>query len=414
MSGQPAMSELLFQQLRELSDHLAARRASILSAWRAASEADPRQTSMDALTRTQFNDHIPPLLDALEEKLCARPGSEKAEESREDQKRQETKHGAHRWQQGYRLGEITREWGLLHLCLCDELEHFGALRPDVLRETLGAAHREVIKLINRAIHESAAQYNRLERETAAGRARDLERALAELSEWEQQRGQLIREVVHDLGGKVQAVTTAASLLSVPTLPEQQRQDVTDVVRRGARSLRTMLGDLMDLARLEAGEERRNIAPFDASVSLTELCEGSRPLAEERGLNFVQDGPASLPVVGDAENVQRIVQNLVLNALKYTESGGVTVSWGEEDSDTWWLAVRDTGPGLPGKSVHAPERRDSGKSGATSPPHVRSHGEGIGLAIVKRLCELLEATMQVESSADEGTMFRVVLPRSYCE
>jgi len=394
-----------------------------MQAWRTASEADPRQTTVDSLTRNQFNDHIPPLLDALEEELRSRPGSERAEDASDDQKQQEAKHGIHRWQQGYRLREITREWGLLHLCLCDELENFASVQPAVARETLAFANREVIKLINHAINESTAQYTRLERETAAGRARDLEQALAELSSLEQQRGQLIREAVHDLGGKVQAVTTAASLLSVPSLPEHQRQDVTDVVKRGVRSLRITLGDLMSLARLEAGEERRKIAPFDAAASLGDLCLASQPLAQECGLDLQKDGPETLLVEGDAEKVYRIAQNLVLNALKYTEAGGVTVSWGEENLENWWLNVRDTGPGLPESSLGGALKeasachsevegiRDREATSAAPPVGSRPHGEGIGLAIVKRLCELLDASLHVASSA-EGTAFRVTLPRAY--
>ena len=90
----------------------------------------------------------------------------------------------------------------------------------------------------------------------------------------------------------------------------------------------MLNDVMDLARLEAGQEQRSVEPFDAAVLLRELCEGLQPLAGERGLLLKAVGPTTFPVEGDTVKTRRIVQNLLLNALKYTQEGGVTATWGD--------------------------------------------------------------------------------------
>jgi len=147
------------------------------------------------------------------------------------------------------------------------------------------------------------------------------------------------------------------------------------------------------------------------------------------------GPAHLSVEGDAEKSRRLAKNLVGNALKYTSRGGVHVTWGEE-KETWWLMVKDTGPGMlsgPGTplvtglqeatasakesddraaarqgeaSQVLPTPRDSISAEALSP---HQPGEGIGLSIVKRLCELLDASIEIASSAETGTTFRVVFP-----
>lgn len=430
------MSRTLLEQLSALSRHLSERREAIIEAWRAASDADPEQSTASALTRSQFYDHIPEVLDAFERKLRAVPGTERGPE--EEQRAEEIKHGLHRWQQGYQLREIVREWGHLHLCLDAELEAFD-LAFSLTKEARFQAGRELIMLVNNAISESTAQYARLEREEAAGRARDLEQALSQLGEIERRRGALIREAVHDLGGNIQAVTSAASLLGVTDIPEEERRIFSEMLKRGVGTLRTMLGDLMKLARLEAGEEQRNIAPFDAAAVLTELCKVSQPLADQRQLSLSIEGPASLPVEGDADKVHRICQNLVINALKYTHVGGVTVSWGEEGAEKWWLKVEDTGPGLlsgPGApmvkalkeatasaresdekaertgegSTHVLPEAESGEAGF-QPVH-QQPGEGIGLSIVKRLCELLDASLELSSSAESGTIFRVLIPRRY--
>jgi signal transduction histidine kinase len=197
----------------------------------------------------------------------------------------------------------------------------------------------------------------------------------------------------------------------------------------------MLDDLMNLARLQAGHELREVAPFDAALLVTELCDSLQFMATERALYLRRQGPPSLFVEGDATKTRRIAQNLVLNALRYTTDGGVTVTWGDSrgnDPRRWMLTVRDTGPGFhagPGAPLAAAlqeatnEAREldaqAGERSSAAAPDVRDarpvrqqRGEGIGLSIVKRLCELLDASLELESTPGEGTTFRVVFPRRY--
>jgi signal transduction histidine kinase len=168
----------------------------------------------------------------------------------------------------------------------------------------------------------------------------------------------------------------------------------------------------------------------------------QPIAEQQGLFLKVDGPNTLPVEGDAVKVQRIDQNLLLNALKYTPRGGVTVSWGDSrrnDAQRWMLCVIDTGPGFhagPGAPMagaleeateEARQVEETARTGVKGAPHDASspddgsvdsvpvhqeRGEGIGLSIVKRLCELLDATIEMDSTLGEGTALRVVFPRGY--
>jgi signal transduction histidine kinase len=197
---------------------------------------------------------------------------------------------------------------------------------------------------------------------------------------------------------------------------------------------------MSLARLEAGQEHRCIAPFDAGVLLADFCAASQPLAHARGLVLKTEGPASLPVEGDQAKVLRILQNLLLNALKYTEQGGVTVIWGRRDdgAGNWMFCVQDTGPGLragPGaplanqlyEATLSSHEADSANDPTATLDHAPTRptetmatpvhqvpGEGVGLSIVKRLCELLDATLELETSPGNGSTFRVVIPARYEE
>jgi signal transduction histidine kinase len=426
------------EQFCALSDHLAKRRKAILKAWRTAAAADPEQTTSDSLTRGQFNDHIPEVLDAFERKLRSRPGSANAQAADVERKQEEVKHGLHRWQQGYRLQELMREWGCLQLCLFEELHAFAATHPEFERATLIEAIRQLIILVNVAISGSTAQYQRLQQAEAAGHVDDLRVALASVNEIEQRRATLIHQAVHDLNSNVCGVSVAATLLGRTDVPEAARVEFATLLQQGVQGVTSMLGELMELARLEAGQERREITTFRVAALVAELSDVNRPFARERGLFLNTGGPPRLTVDGDPGKVRRLLQNLLLNALKYTHRGGVTVSWGKE-KDNWWLMVQDTGPGLLAgagaqmvaglKAATASARESDEKTAATegevshvlTPAHGTSNearpvhqpgGEGIGLSIVKRLCELLDASLEMASSAETGTTFRVVLPCRY--
>jgi signal transduction histidine kinase len=296
----------------------------------------------------------------------------------------------------------------------------------------------LLHLINDMIRESAAQYERMQQAEAASRVVDLMQALATMDEVEQRRCALIHQAVHDLNSDVLGVTIAATMVGKPHLAEAERVESVAFLQRATQGLTTMLGELMELARLEAGQDKRKLAGFDAAVLIADLCEGNQPLAREQTLYLKTEGPLSLAVEGDAEKVRRLAKNLLVNALKYTEDGGVTVSWGEE-KENWWLKVKDTGPGvLPDSSqslkaglqeATASAKESDEKSAAiedepsqvlaapqdaalkTNPAHGQP-GEGIGLSVVKRLCELLDASLEIASSAQTGTTFRVVFPRRY--
>jgi signal transduction histidine kinase len=426
------------QQLAALSDLLAARREAILVAWRKLDRADPEQMTGRALTIGQFLDHIPPILDAYEHKLRSRPGGTDAQAADVEKKEEGVKHGLHRWQQGYRLKELVSECGHLQFCVFEELGNIVAAHPELEPATLLEARRQLLHLINDTISESAAQYERMQQAEAAGRAVDLMNALAAVDELEQRRAALLHQAVHDLNSDVLGVSMAATQASRTGMAETDRAEAAAFLQRAVQGMTSMLGELMDLARLEAGQENREIAGFDAGALIQELCDSNQPFAVARHLFLKTEGPARLAVEGDADKVRRVAKNLLVNALKYTEDGGVTVSWGEE-KENWWLMVKDTGPGMmsaasePLKaglqeataSAKESDEKSAAIKGETSQVLAapgdtafrtraaqNQPGEGIGLSIVKRLCELLDASLEIASSPETGTTFRVVFPRRY--
>ncbi len=426
-----AMVAVPHEEFVRIAAHFRKERDQILSCWRQTVDSDPAIGTANSLAHSQFIDHVPRILDAFERSLRARgPQSEAAAQAEELAGAAE--HGEHRWLHGYDSRETLREWGHLHLCMLGVLESFATHEANVDAAVLREARAMLAKLSVDCMVESAVRHAELERAEAEGRLFELERVLERLRTLERERTELWREAAHDLRGNVGAVKLAASALghaaSTPELPA-----FVNMVRKSADSLDTMLNDLIELARLEAGREQLNLARFNARTELAELCESLQPLAASHRLFLKFDAPAVLVVDGDAVKVRRIAQNLVLNALKYTDRGGVLVSCSEVTDGAgprWSLTVKDTGAGMdagamaPLAKVLSAATRDAAAvekheprplpSLTVVPPRSRSAqpSEGVGLSIVKRLCELLNASMELETQQGRGTTFRIVFPRRY--
>jgi signal transduction histidine kinase len=417
------------EPLADLASYLDARREHILRAWHDAVNADADLSAPNALSRTQFRDHVPLVLAGLSDTLRGAHDAERTDEKA-------GAHGAARWQQGYNLTELMREWGHLQMCLVEEFERYAELHPEVSRATMADARRLLVRLSSEAVNQSTAAFVGMRQAEAAAQVRDLEQAI-QGRQGDRIHADLVRAAAHDLRGNLGIVVSAASVLARDDVPLATRTRLFDMVQRAAVSQQALLGNLIDLAHLQAGQEQRAIAPFDAAALLVDLCTTTHPFAHERGLFLAFDGPDTLQVEGDALKVRRIAQNLLLNALEYTDSGGVTVTFGDgrdSDPNRWMIRIRDTGPGfesgpsgplagvlkaattesktvehdLAGGPTPLPEGTPSPDPG----PGHRRRGEGIGLAIVKRLCELLDATLELDSRPGTGSEFRVILPRRY--
>ena len=400
-------------------------------------DADPRLTAAASLPRAQFNDHIPGLLEAFGERL--RAGLERETAAAASDQDQAEGHGLQRWQQGYRLREVALEWGHLQRCLMDELQSYASGNPVADVAVLHAAYRALAELCSEGVCESTAQYFHLRQVEAVGHVRDLTQTLDQVRDLERKRAELWRQAAHDLRGNIGVVANATAGLTLQAVPEPMREAFFRLLQKNVTAVRSMLDDVMSLTRLQAGQERRQVGAFDASLLMRETCEAFEPMALERGLFLRYEGLERLDVEGDSIKVRRIAQNLMLNALKYTEAGGVTVSCGASragDAERWMLTIRDTGPGFhagPGAPIAwalevatkeskemtiqdaAPgtqtDRGEAGEDHDARPVH-QERGEGIGLSIVKRLCDLLDASMELESAPGEGTVFRILFPRSY--
>jgi PAS domain S-box-containing protein len=201
----------------------------------------------------------------------------------------------------------------------------------------------------------------------------------------------------------------------PLLPEQEKQ--LGMVQASARHLLALINDVLDISKIEAGQLEVHWRDFDLRASVERVSALVVPLADKKSLSVEVRAPETLGVmISDQRRVEQVVLNLLNNAIKFTERGGVTVSLEsltEGDGSVTFgrrplvrLRVSDTGIGIRHEDLpklFQPFRQlDSGLQ--------RQHdGTGLGLAICGRLTSMLGGTIHVESVYGQGSTFTVVLP-----
>ncbi len=182
----------------------------------------------------------------------------------------------------------------------------------------------------------------------------------------------------------------------------------NLVKKNAEDLLAMLNQALSLSRLEAGGVSVHIEEFRLEDLVSEVGADMSVLAQTKGLKFERTVEIDCSVRGDGHKIKEVIYNLLSNAIKYTENGSIRLRAAlESGGDRIWLEVSDTGRGISEEELpHIFEPFHQ----AGSPSAHRSEGVGLGLAIVKRLLDLLGGQIAVKSALNEGSTFRVVLPR----
>jgi PAS domain S-box-containing protein len=234
----------------------------------------------------------------------------------------------------------------------------------------------------------------------------------ELERVTESRAALMRGFSHDLKNPLGAADGFLSLLAdevAGPLNDDQKHQVTRV-RHLLRASLDIIDDLVELHRAEGGRMEIRRAPLDLRHAAAEVAEAYRPQADAKGLALEVRLPAELPLVeSDASRVRQILGNLVSNAVKYTDAGGITVEVGQRDEDGLGclaVDVADTGPGIPASQLHLLFREFSrlhaGGAGGAG-------GAGLGLAISQRVARALGGTIRVRSREGSGSTFTLLLP-----
>ncbi len=178
----------------------------------------------------------------------------------------------------------------------------------------------------------------------------------------------------------------------------------DHIQRGGQHLLTLVNDVLDLARVEAGRLELRPEPLDVGLAVIEAVNGLRPLADRKNLQVLTDA-RSFNVVVDRGRFRQILYNLISNAIKYTPDGGSINVTATRAGSEIRIAVADSGVGI----VPEDHGRVFEEFRQVGDPSERQPGSGLGLAVTKRLAEAHEGRIELESVRGQGSTFTLVLP-----
>jgi len=228
------------------------------------------------------------------------------------------------------------------------------------------------------------------------------------------KSQFLANVSHEVRTPMTAILGFADLLEEPDCDSQARQEYVETIRRNGEHLISILNDVLDLSKIEAG--RMTIEP--RSVELRELVEEvlslMRPRAQQRDLTFEAEFMPGVPetICTDPLRLRQVLVNLVGNAIKFTEEGGVRVIIRGNRQHSWLsVEVIDSGVGIsPQKLDKLFQPFEQGEAGMAR----RYGGSGLGLALCKRFIEMLGGRLSVASTLGEGSAFWFNLPTTLQE
>jgi signal transduction histidine kinase len=225
------------------------------------------------------------------------------------------------------------------------------------------------------------------------------------------KSQFLATVTHELRTPLHSIISYGALLLEGFveggLTAEQEEHIQFMVRR-AEDLSSLVDDMLDLSKIEADRLEVKVEPMALEPSLMEVVNQLKPMANNKGLRLTLEMDDALPLVlADSQRLRQVVINMVSNALKFTEKGGITIQCSLlERYDMLRIAVSDTGIGISPAALDYIFEAFRQADGSTTR---RFGGTGLGLTIARKLIELQGGEVFVESTVGRGSTFSFTLP-----
>ncbi len=243
----------------------------------------------------------------------------------------------------------------------------------------------------------------------------LEERAEELQRASRYKSEFLANMSHELRTPLNSSLILAKLLAENPQGNLNAEQVkfADSIYSAGNDLLDLINDILDIAKVEAGKLEVRPESTPLASTLQGLRDVFAPLAGERGLSFAVELHAGVPerLFTDRQRLEQILRNLLSNAFKFTERGGVTLSVARHDAQTLAFAVRDSGIGIAADQQEVIFEAFRQADGTTNR---RYGGTGLGLSISRDLARLLGGGITVSSQPGEGSLFTLLLPEQFAE
>jgi signal transduction histidine kinase len=263
-----------------------------------------------------------------------------------------------------------------------------------------------------AMHQSI-QEAELAKQRADEARQQAEQSRQRAEEADKAKSQFLANMSHELRTPLNAIIGYDEAMLGGMVGEftPQQMKLLGHMQHNSRRLLGLINDILDLSKVESGSLQVYLAPMSPQKVIQETVESLRSLADEKKIYLNMQSSDDVPevVLGDSRKLQQVLVNLISNAIKFTDNGGVTIDVGTVDASRWRFQVRDTGIGMPPGAatyIFEPFQQVDGTDKR------KYKGTGLGLAITKRLVEHLGGSVEVVSELGKGSTFSITLPRAY--
>ena len=248
----------------------------------------------------------------------------------------------------------------------------------------------------------------IERDAAEMRERSMAVAKEAAEQASHAKSEFLASMSHELRTPLTAISGYAQLLSLPADASMSERQIryAENIMSASDQLNKIIGDILELARIEAGQVNLHLEVIDCLDVMTEVCETLEVSAKERGIQWTTDTSANLPyVLADRGRLIQVLLNLGSNAIKYNVEGGRVLLTAYPNDGMVRFVVEDTGKGIPAEQ-HPHVFESFNRLGAEQG---QEEGTGIGLAISRRLVQAMQGEIGFASVVRQGSQFWVDLP-----
>lgn len=391
--------------MTDIGQILISKTETITNTWINNIREDIEIESAKGLAYQSVRDHIPEVIEHLGVML-----SNFSQDKKQELEIEGLKHGIVRAKQGYDVTEIIQEYSLLREIILDSLaEDLKSESKEKILETVKLINSVIDKVISLSL-ESFLQ----------ARIKELEKVRSQLVLTNQELTRLVADQKENLSYLAHELKTPLnSIIGFSNILLQQHKNVTkgqntslnleltEKVINNSKHLLRLINDSLEIARCQAGKMELNLVPTNVKAIIGTAIESLEPFARQKDLDIIfNDDNIPKEVITDPLRLRQIVTNLISNAIRYTDSGNVSITCQTENNQQWLIIIADTGIGISSqnqKEVFKPYYRVSSKN------YQSYDSTGLGLTIVSELVKLLQGEIHLVSELNKGSTFTLTFP-----